>query len=122
VRCETAIGCDDALSAVLEEDRVVPFEARAHVRTCARCHRALARHRALRHDLQRLGRAPVPGEFALRGDALVASILAGLDLEDQRASRRARWISSCAVAGAVVGGVAAGFVAVARGRRLAAPL
>jgi hypothetical protein len=117
VRSEAVFGCDDALAAVLDDGGVVPFAARAHVRACARCQRALDRQRTLGGDLHQLGAAPVPGERALVGDGLLASILAGLDLEDRRASRRARWISVGAVAGAVAGGVAAGAVAVARGRR-----
>jgi hypothetical protein len=115
VRCEV-LGCDDALAAVLDEDTTVSIAARTHVRTCVDCRRALARHRSLRADLHRLGRIPVPGERWFASDALVAQVLAGLDHAD-RATRRVRWISRCAVAAGVAGGVAAGVVAVSRGRR-----
>jgi hypothetical protein len=122
VRSEPHLGCDDALAAVLDDDRVQPLAARAHVRDCSRCRRAIERHRALRAGMQRLGGSPVPGEGLVEGEALVAAILAGLDLEDRRATRRARWLGAGAVAGAVAGGVAAGVVAVARGRRAPLPV
>jgi hypothetical protein len=116
------LSCDDALAAVLDDDVVVALAAQAHVHGCSRCGRAMARHRALRADLQQLGAAPVPGEGRVAGESLLAAILAGLDLEDRRATRRARWIGAGAVAGAVAGGVAAGVVAVTRGRRPALPV
>jgi hypothetical protein len=118
VPCDRSLTCDVALAAVLDDEPAVALNARAHVRSCARCRRALGRQRSLHGELRRLGPVPVPGEVALAGETLVATILARLDSEDRRSSRRARWISSCAVAGAVAGGVVAGAVAITRGRRV----
>jgi anti-sigma factor RsiW len=117
-RPSLARSCDEALALLIDDSGVVPVAALAHLRTCTRCHRALSRHRALRADLRRLGHAPAPGERRLASEALLATILIGLDAEDRRTSRRHAWISRGAVAGGVAAGVAAGVVALMRGRRL----
>jgi anti-sigma factor RsiW len=122
VRAAGRVRCDQALPALLEDGDVIPLAARAHLRGCPRCRGALARHRALQVELRRLEQAPAPGESGPDTEALVAAILAGLDAEDRRHSRRAMWIGRCALAGGVAAGVAAGIVAAARNRRPALAL
>jgi len=114
MRCEGAAALE-----VVDRDAtgLVSLAARAHLRSCPQCRRELAAQRRLRADLHELAPRPAPGELRGLADGLLASILAALDAEDRRSTRRGAFaVAAAGVIGALA--VSGAIVAVTQRRRV----